>query len=851
MDIFIDIALSIDRTIYTWIPYVYNLIVKIAEYEVFSPEQINGLSRRIYALLGIFMLFKLSFSMISYIVNPDEFADKTKGFGGLIKNVIISMVLIVAVPYIFVEAYNVQKMILEDGTIIKLVLPVSGANDDTNSDRSSIAYASRGAGEEISFILFTQFSRPNDVIVSIKDNCRRIYALDESENRIHATNSEYAYALDSKCDKTLYDLFTASTENKTGAYQYYKDAMEYENYNILVNHPEIFKAEVPAEMYANASDGKSIKSNVKVIKYNWILSFIIGIVILLFLTTICIDVATRTIKLAFYQIIAPIPIISHCDPKAKKDGMFNKWVKACFATYLDLFIRLFVFFLAIFIIRAFTQKMYSNNSDTAIILFIIIGALVFAKQAPKIIEDLTGLKIEKFTLNPFKKVANEALLPEKVGKAIGKIGFGTLTGAAGGALAGFIGGGNSFGQKMLSSAMGTVKGGLKSEGFTAGVRTQANINRKMRDARIAGASFFGSVGAAALSVFGADNFDLEREQLIINNMRRRSQAENDAHDLVKKRNDSRVTSLDTQTANLQRRKKAVKAVFDGGSAIKSNLSSDIKANKAGYTSRKLEQIKSDAKTLSEMSEHGTVFSNDKYVWVAKAKDGNLKMEKILIRAGQSITPDMVKDADNATSLFENKDGLAQYGDVSFNMRNGLKPKTYTDTDTGLVEYVLKDDGTIDYEDMTTTERDKFNKDRAEFVNLVDQQEIRLEQHNQDYGTASSYTTTSSVTDGTDVIEVNEAAKVDYKAKIDGYAAFKEELDAQEALVTSFDTSMIRVNNRKDTINDETKQDLQNRNIDGRSLTDYNNEIEEREKTVKRVSERRKPNYEAANAPRGN
>ena len=103
MDIFIEIALSIDRTIYTWIPSVYELIVKLAGYEVFSPEQINGLSRRVYALIGIFMLFKLSFSMISYIVNPDDFSDKSKGFGGLIKNVIISLVLIVAVPYIFAE----------------------------------------------------------------------------------------------------------------------------------------------------------------------------------------------------------------------------------------------------------------------------------------------------------------------------------------------------------------------------------------------------------------------------------------------------------------------------------------------------------------------------------------------------------------------------------------------------------------------------------------------------------------------------------------------------------------------------------------------------------------------------
>lgn len=580
MNIFIDIALSNDRTIYSWITSVYNLIIKLASYEVFSPEQINGLSRRVYALLGIFMLFKLSFSMISYIVNPDDFADKSKGFGGLIKNVIISMVLIVAVPYIFAEASYVQKMILEDGTIIKMVLPIAGEGDEENSDRSSVAYANRGAGEEISFILFTQFVKPNDIIPDIDDYCERLYKIGDDGKRVHVENSQFAYQLDDGCKDKIKEQFRNSDisgkdADKEAIAEYYIDAMEYQNYNILVNHPEIFKAEVDTVTNVVVTEGKTSKSSVKVIKYNWLLSLVFGVVVLLFLITLCIDVAVRAIKLAFYQIIAPIPIISHCDPKAKKDGMFNKWVKACVATYIDLFIRLLMFFLAIFVIRAFTEKFVESGSDNATVVFIIIGALVFAKQAPKIVEDLTGLKMENFTLNPFKKISNEAL----GGKA--------LLGAAGGAVAGIIGGGSvgagwkDFAGRGLSTVGGAVRGAAANKGFGAGISAQADVNRKVRDARIAGAGFWNSRLAGVASTFGLDDAWLEREATDL-------RVREDIINKKKRSLDTDTKNLDIQKNDIQRKitpKKNLvarqKGVVGSLKERQDNASSLIKGDKAG------------------------------------------------------------------------------------------------------------------------------------------------------------------------------------------------------------------------------------------------------------------------------
>ena len=129
------------------------------------------------------------------------------------------------------------------------------------------------------------------------------------------------------------------------------------------------------------------------------------------------DVALRSIKLAFLQLIAPIPILSYVDPKSGKDGLFKKWYEMCIKTFISLFVRLIALYFAVYIIsRVADMKMvdlidgsYQTNAFVAI--FIIIGALMFAKQLPKILEGL-GIKLDgdgKFTLNPLRKLEKEAL----------------------------------------------------------------------------------------------------------------------------------------------------------------------------------------------------------------------------------------------------------------------------------------------------------------------------------------------------------------------------------------------------------------------------------------------------------
>ena len=143
--------------------------------------------------------------------------------------------------------------------------------------------------------------------------------------------------------------------------------------------------------------------------------------------------------------LAPVPIISRIDPKKGKD-MFDKWVKTCVNTYLDLFIRLMGIYFAVFVVTQIIDLQFEDmvTGQTADVnafvkVFIILGALLFAKQLPKLIEEITGIKMDgKFTLNPMSKLRQTPLVGAGVTTAAALAG-GAYTGYKAGVEAGHAG----------------------------------------------------------------------------------------------------------------------------------------------------------------------------------------------------------------------------------------------------------------------------------------------------------------------------------------------------------------------------------------------------------------------------
>ena len=127
-----------------------------------------------------------------------------------------------------------------------------------------------------------------------------------------------------------------------------------------------------------------------------VVSSIIGILFVVILLSFCVDVAVRAIKLAILRLLAPIPIINYMDPKGGKDGAFGAWTKALTSTYLDLFIRVASVYFVIYMIQQMLVHGITTTSTgtlkTFTVIFIWIGLFYFAKEAPKFIKQVLGIK---------------------------------------------------------------------------------------------------------------------------------------------------------------------------------------------------------------------------------------------------------------------------------------------------------------------------------------------------------------------------------------------------------------------------------------------------------------------------
>ena len=175
------------------------------------------------------------------------------------------------------------------------------------------------------------------------------------------------------------------------------------------------KSMLTSDIYnETAKKNKGKNAKYYIMEYHFGISTAVGIILLLLLVNFCLDAGARMVKLSFLQLIAPIPIVSYIDPASGKNGMFMKWLKEVGKTWISLFIKLLAIFFAISIIQHVDTLVPvgadAGNAGIWVQIFVIIGALMFAKQLPDLIQNITGIKMEGgFNLNPFKKIENEAL----------------------------------------------------------------------------------------------------------------------------------------------------------------------------------------------------------------------------------------------------------------------------------------------------------------------------------------------------------------------------------------------------------------------------------------------------------
>lgn len=433
-NLFRTLMFFLDNIIYGLIPQIYKLFIYLSQLNLFGGDDSNPLQRlinRVYVLLGIFMLFRVSFSLLQYIVDPSAFRDSSKGMGKLVTNVLVVLVLLVSVPSIFSFVADVQDRIVQSNVIGELIL--GSSMSDTGSTELSPERVETMA-KDVQFMMFGAFYSLNPEVTS-GDNA--LFSSCSGTSGVFGSRDMATKECLTQLDEEISDYDDASA-NGVDLYSFFKHTGSNER-----DGTPCIDGICDDRNFADFDKLLWWKSDGNyVINYLPFISTAAGIYVVFLLITFCVDVAVRVIKLCFLQMVAPIAIVSYIDPKESiSNSKLSSWLKECATTYFSLFLRLATIFLVMLLISVISSMVLSENATVGqqvseitgddivfniwIYLFLIIGAFMFAKQVPKIIESIFGIKGSgEFSLNPLKNAGFAALAGGTVGLGVGAVASG-------------------------------------------------------------------------------------------------------------------------------------------------------------------------------------------------------------------------------------------------------------------------------------------------------------------------------------------------------------------------------------------------------------------------------------------
>lgn len=442
------LCIYICAAIYPFIVKVYAIFYNLANTRFLEgTDVINKLSANIYVLVSVVMLFAFSVTILSAIVNPDLLTDGKKGVAAAFKRAIIGLALMILIPFMFNELYALQKNVMTNSLIEKIIVGVDFSCKDNDPD----CEVGGNGGQVIAGTLISSVLYPDENFADKNGNINVNADVADSYTKMVTENIDYIGAV-----KKDINAVVDGTGGSDG------DAL---------------KASYDDDAYAFHFDG--------------LLAMVVGGATIYILVLFCIDVAVRVFKLAFLELTAPISIVGYM---AAGDKILSSWFKEVGKTFADLFIRIAALAFYLFLISNISSLFDNLGSKSGSFAykaffkaFLVVGMLIFAKQVPDIIGNLFGIKLEskggiggrlgsmaavgKQAQKAWGAVKNAAGIAAGVG-ALGAVGAGIgIPGALGVAGAAF-GGKKLWDKKLKNTKFGSaaqrVAGGIGTIGRGVG-----------------------------------------------------------------------------------------------------------------------------------------------------------------------------------------------------------------------------------------------------------------------------------------------------------------------------------------------------------------------------------------------
>lgn len=142
--IIFDIFITIDWIIYSIAAYVLQAFFTIARMNFYSSssDAIFGIMNRVMLLSGIYALFRLGFSLITYMMDPDKL-EPSKAGGKIIRNAVIAVIFLAASTFIFKNLNEFSNLFVSNGVIEKIVYGPNGTVDNYEESTAAKAFVNK------------------------------------------------------------------------------------------------------------------------------------------------------------------------------------------------------------------------------------------------------------------------------------------------------------------------------------------------------------------------------------------------------------------------------------------------------------------------------------------------------------------------------------------------------------------------------------------------------------------------------------------------------------------------------------------------------------------------------------
>ncbi len=416
-----SLLLYIDGVAYSLVAYSYKVFMLMAQLNfnvVYA--WVAPLIDRIKAIIMVLIMFKLGYSLIQYMINPDKLSNETAGGVALIKNIAWCSVLLISYTFIFSVMNELSLLIIGvpkgyEFTTLKEIADVT--TDGQENDPGLIAR----------FIFGTQAKDMGDFGKYLATTTLRVFLHGKD---YQGSIVETIYSEQAEKDINSFDL-TKITD------------------------------------VVSALD--------KTVEYKFpIISTAMAVYLIWSIVKLSIEIGVRMFKLIVLQIMAPVAIVSIID-KGFEAKPWKAFVDTYWKTWIDAFIRV----ASLLLVTAFISKFWTDRSALfpevdrftryIVLLIVIFAAYRFAQLLPKFIDGIFGHSLSENNSKGFGKV-----LGGIAGFGLGSIG-GLITGAVGGAgVAGTLG-------NMISGGIGGANAGRRGDNISSFFRNQVANTQSSRE----------------------------------------------------------------------------------------------------------------------------------------------------------------------------------------------------------------------------------------------------------------------------------------------------------------------------------------------------------------------------------